>query len=247
MPALFQMPFLARLTDSSTPLSLNSSTSNTSSKPPAAVARPQPKKRAHESRDSIQPSTQEAENPDTQHVAKRPRLSTSILSSRPKIFSHGLLSPVKNYVSASAQIAIGSSTSAPTGPGAGKAGGSASCSSTDTGAATTASNRLNIARNGYHSASAIVPGADADSTEASGVSTPVGTKPGFRNEVRATPDISSKRSKRLAAEDKRSLRSHDGGSRSRSELAQYFPNWDDIISNEPQPPGKLAPFTRDLA
>lgn len=244
MPALFQMPFLARLTDSSTPLSLNSSSTstNTSTKPPTAVTRPQPKKRAHESRDKIQPGTQEAETQDTQHIAKRPRLSTSILSSRPKIFSHGLLSPVKSYVSAPTQIEIGSSTSAPTGPGAGKVGGSPSCNTTDTGAGTTASNKHNNVRNGHHNTIATAPGVDADSTEASGATTPVVNAPGFRNEVRATPDISSKRSKRLAAEDKRSLRSHDGGSRSRSELAQYFPNWDDIISNEPQPPGKLTPL-----
>lgn len=33
-------------------------------------------------------------------------------------------------------------------------------------------------------------------------------------------------------EDKRSLRSHDGGSRSKSELAQYFANYEDLLSFE---------------
>jgi hypothetical protein len=37
--------------------------------------------------------------------------------------------------------------------------------------------------------------------------------------------------------EKRSLRSHDGGSRSRSELSLYFPNYEDLISNEPKEPG----------
>lgn len=38
--------------------------------------------------------------------------------------------------------------------------------------------------------------------------------------------------------DKRSLRSHDGGSRSKSELALYFPNYDELVSIEPKEPGK---------
>lgn len=39
--------------------------------------------------------------------------------------------------------------------------------------------------------------------------------------------------------DKRSLRSHDGGSRSKSELALYFPNYDELVSIEPKEPGQL--------
>ena len=40
-------------------------------------------------------------------------------------------------------------------------------------------------------------------------------------------------------DEKRSLRSHDGGSRSyRSELASYFNNFDQMISLEPPKPGK---------
>ena len=38
--------------------------------------------------------------------------------------------------------------------------------------------------------------------------------------------------------DKRSLRSHDGCSRSKSELALYFPNYDDLVSIEPKEPGR---------
>lgn len=38
--------------------------------------------------------------------------------------------------------------------------------------------------------------------------------------------------------ERRSLRSHDGGSRSRSELAQYFQNYEQMISLEPPKPGE---------
>lgn len=37
--------------------------------------------------------------------------------------------------------------------------------------------------------------------------------------------------------DKRNLRSHDGGSRSKSELALYFPNYDELLSIEAKDPG----------
>ena len=40
--------------------------------------------------------------------------------------------------------------------------------------------------------------------------------------------------------DKRSLRSHDGCSRSRSELALYFPNYDELVSIEPKEPGRTS-------
>ncbi|GAM43394.1 hypothetical protein TCE0_050f18172 [Talaromyces pinophilus] len=45
------------------------------------------------------------------------------------------------------------------------------------------------------------------------------------------------------APEKRSLRSHDGGSRSRSELALYFPNYEQILSLEPVKTEFLAPET----
>jgi hypothetical protein len=38
--------------------------------------------------------------------------------------------------------------------------------------------------------------------------------------------------------ERRSLRSHDGGSRSKSELAMYFPNYEQMISLEPPKAGK---------
>lgn len=38
--------------------------------------------------------------------------------------------------------------------------------------------------------------------------------------------------------EKRSLRSQDGGSRLKSDLAIYFPNYDDIITDAPKKPGK---------
>ena len=43
-------------------------------------------------------------------------------------------------------------------------------------------------------------------------------------------------------EQRRSLRSHDGGSRARSELAQYFPNYEELISFEPPKPGIPMPI-----
>ena len=42
--------------------------------------------------------------------------------------------------------------------------------------------------------------------------------------------------------DKRSLRSHDGCSRSKSELALYFPNYDELVSIEPKEPGRTSRF-----
>ncbi|CAD6588513.1 MAG: hypothetical protein ASARMPRED_003588 [Alectoria sarmentosa] len=43
--------------------------------------------------------------------------------------------------------------------------------------------------------------------------------------------------------DKRSLRSHDGCSRSKSELALYFPNYDELVSIEPKEPELITPET----
>jgi len=40
-----------------------------------------------------------------------------------------------------------------------------------------------------------------------------------------------------ASQDKRSLRSHDGGSRLKSDLAVYFSSYDDIIAGVPKPAG----------
>ena len=46
-------------------------------------------------------------------------------------------------------------------------------------------------------------------------------------------------------DSKRSLRSHDGGLRSKSELALYFPNYNELISGEPTEPGKTNQFATD--
>lgn len=42
------------------------------------------------------------------------------------------------------------------------------------------------------------------------------------------------------SQDKRSLRSHDGGSRLKSDLPTYFANYDDIIAGLPKPSGMLS-------
>lgn len=42
-------------------------------------------------------------------------------------------------------------------------------------------------------------------------------------------------------EDKRTLRSEHGSTRSKTELAQYFPNFDDMLSLDPTDPGELVP------
>ena len=39
-------------------------------------------------------------------------------------------------------------------------------------------------------------------------------------------------------QDKRTLRSQDGGSRLKSDLSIYFPNYDDVIADAPKQPGK---------
>ena len=54
------------------------------------------------------------------------------------------------------------------------------------------------------------------------------------SETRAVNGVVSKKS------DRRTLRSHDGGSRSKSELSLYFPNYDDFINPEPQETGSSA-------
>ena len=52
------------------------------------------------------------------------------------------------------------------------------------------------------------------------------------------PAVNSGISIRKQQEDKRTLRSQGGGSRLRSELSLYFPNYDEIINDEPKEPGK---------
>lgn len=45
---------------------------------------------------------------------------------------------------------------------------------------------------------------------------------------------------------KRSLRSHDGGLRSKSELALYFPNYDELISGEASEPGEFTQLANSI-
>lgn len=47
--------------------------------------------------------------------------------------------------------------------------------------------------------------------------------------------------------DTRSLRSHDGGSRSKSELSLYFPNYDELVSIEPKEPRISSSKSRSLS
>ena len=46
--------------------------------------------------------------------------------------------------------------------------------------------------------------------------------------------------------ERRALRSHNGGSRCRSDLALYFPNYDEFISNEPQDTGARCRLPRSF-
>jgi hypothetical protein len=75
-----------------------------------------------------------------------------------------------------------------------------------------------------------------------GVAAPLGIDVDQVPSARSTPRPGS--SGKLAApaststsQDKRSLRSHDGGSRLKSDLAVYFGNYDDIIAGLPKPSG----------
>ncbi|GAB7347416.1 hypothetical protein MBLNU459_g4339t1 [Dothideomycetes sp. NU459] len=51
-----------------------------------------------------------------------------------------------------------------------------------------------------------------------------------------TPDPSAPQSTARKTQDRRSLRSHDEGSRLKSELAVYFPNYEHVINDIPQEP-----------
>ena len=50
------------------------------------------------------------------------------------------------------------------------------------------------------------------------------------------PTVNS--SNALNQTDRRNLRSHNGASRAKSELALYFPNYDELVSIEPKEPGE---------
>lgn len=66
-------------------------------------------------------------------------------------------------------------------------------------------------------------------------STPIGE---IQKPITQVNDAIKKPLEAIKQEEKRTLRSQDGGSRSKSELASYFPNYDDIVSDKPKEPGK---------
>lgn len=64
----------------------------------------------------------------------------------------------------------------------------------------------------------------------------------FLNAPSTAAAISDTSAPTAATRERRSLRSNDGGSRSRSELALYFQNYEQILSLEPVKPGELLIF-----
>jgi hypothetical protein len=62
------------------------------------------------------------------------------------------------------------------------------------------------------------------------------SRPGSSGKLAAPPAAPAPTST-ASSQDKRSLRSHDGGSRLKSDLAIYFSNYDDIIAGVPKPAG----------
>jgi hypothetical protein len=72
-----------------------------------------------------------------------------------------------------------------------------------------------------------------------GVSASLGIHANDVSSTRTTPRPGSagKLAPAAASQDKRSLRSHDGGSRLKSDLATYFSCYDDIIAGVPKPAG----------
>ncbi|OAL07747.1 hypothetical protein IQ06DRAFT_289409 [Phaeosphaeriaceae sp. SRC1lsM3a] len=71
-------------------------------------------------------------------------------------------------------------------------------------------------------------------TTTNGVSAPLGIDADDVKSARSTPGPGSA-GKSTSATDKRSLRSHDGGSRLKSDLATYFASYDDIIAGVSKP------------
>jgi hypothetical protein len=75
-----------------------------------------------------------------------------------------------------------------------------------------------------------------------GVSAPLGIEADELLSARSTPRPGSAGklvapASAASSQDKRSLRSHDGGSRLKSDLAVYFSSYDDIIAGVPKPAG----------
>ncbi|KAL8730792.1 MAG: hypothetical protein Q9166_003862 [cf. Caloplaca sp. 2 TL-2023] len=66
------------------------------------------------------------------------------------------------------------------------------------------------------------------------------------NSIRSGPAVESQSPPKVNRVDKRSLRSHAGGSRFKSELALYFADYDEILSDEPKKQGMGMLFATEL-
>ena len=82
-----------------------------------------------------------------------------------------------------------------------------------------------------------------------GVAAPLGigadeipSRPGSAGNIAPAAGCSSSKDKE---KDKRSLRSHDGGSRLKSDLATYFSSYEDIIAGVPKPAGMFVVVYRE--
>jgi hypothetical protein len=73
-----------------------------------------------------------------------------------------------------------------------------------------------------------------------GVSAPLGIDADDVPSAASTPRPGSAEKLPASSTDKRSLRSHDGGSRLKSHLAIYFYNYDDIIAGVPKEDGRCC-------
>ncbi|MCJ1352393.1 MAG: hypothetical protein MMC33_002377 [Icmadophila ericetorum] len=104
-----------------------------------------------------------------------------------------------------------------------------------------ASKSFNAASSDHSSANSTVNSRiiSAVQPSANGTSITNGDLP-HRPATQTAPSQTSNTSKEV---DKRTLRSQGGGSRSRSELALYFPNYDELIGNEPKETESITPET----
>lgn len=74
----------------------------------------------------------------------------------------------------------------------------------------------------------------------SGASTPAGNAPVAAGALAVPPPTTPAQTGTAVGQDQRSLRSKDGGSRLKSELATYFANYDEIMAGVPEPSGTIA-------
>jgi hypothetical protein len=52
--------------------------------------------------------------------------------------------------------------------------------------------------------------------------------------------------KKIAKQEKRTLRSRDGVFRTKSDLSLYFPGYEEMLSNEPKTPGRYSEFRKQI-